>query len=210
MDIRRKDLETLLSQVRKRWRDPRLFEDAAGDGVAAVSADSLAVLERAGRILDGRGGVFFTFGVIPLVEEVTWTTLRPEWPRMDPGVLGEKLVWLKTLKGEQLKGAVAATAKELGMDAATLEVSVLSKSELRAARKDAAREQWRAEVTPLMEKYPKRSPKPLRVLFKSACERIDGLTREICEHVIEEVAEALLREKVLKTSWREPGAPIRG
>jgi hypothetical protein len=39
MDIRRKDLETLLSLVRKRWRNPRLFEDATGDGVAAVSAE---------------------------------------------------------------------------------------------------------------------------------------------------------------------------
>jgi hypothetical protein len=61
-----------------------------------------------------------------------------------------------------------------------------------------------------MENYPKRSPKPLRALFKEACERIDGLTREICDEVIDDVAEALLREKGLKTSWREPGAPIRG
>ena len=112
MDITRKKLETLLSKVRKRWRNPRLFEDATGDGVAAVSADSLAVLEHAGRILDGRGGVFFALGVAPPVEDVTWATLRPERPRIDPDVLAEKIVWLKTLKGEQRKEAVAAIAKK--------------------------------------------------------------------------------------------------
>src|SRR5262249_27635240 len=145
MGISRKDLETLLSKMRKRC-DPRLFEPPTGDGVAVVSAESLAVLKRDGRIADGRGGTFFSAPkVVAPADAVTFTTLRPERPRIDPGVLGEKIVWLKTLKGEQRKGAVAATAKELGMDAAALEVSVLSKSELRAARKDAAKEHWRAE-----------------------------------------------------------------
>jgi hypothetical protein len=209
IDITRKDLETLLSQVRKRWRNPRLFEDATGDGVVAVSADSLAVLEGAGRILDGRGGVFFALGVAPPVEDVTWTTLRPERPRIDPGVLGEKIVWLKTLKGGQRKGAIAATAKELGMDAAALEASVLSKSELRAARKDAAKEQWRAEVTPLMQKYPERSPLPLPKLFKEASSRIVGLTRETFKEVLRE-QKVWLEQKGLKTSWDAAGAPTRG
>lgn len=209
IDITRKDLETLLSQVRKRWRNPRLLEDATGDGVVAVSADSLAVLEGAGRILDGRGGVFFALGVAPPVEDVTWTTLRPERPRIDPGVLGEKIVWLKTLKGGQRKGAIAATAKELGMDAAALEASVLSKSELRAARKDAAKEQWRAEVTPLMQKYPERSPLPLPKLFKEASSRIVGLTRETFKEVLRE-QKVWLEQKGLKTSWDAAGAPTRG
>jgi hypothetical protein len=209
MDITRKDLETLLSQMRKRWRNPRLFEDATGDGVAAVSADSLAVLERAGQILDGRGGVFFALGVAPSVEDVTWTTLRPERPRIDPGLLGEKIVWLKTLKGEQRKGAIAATAKELGMDAAALEVLVLSKSELRAARKDAAKEQWRAEVTPLMQKCPERSPLPLPKLFKEASSRIVGLTKRTFKDVLRE-QKVWLGQKGLKTSWDARGAPPRG
>ena len=209
MDISRKDLETLLSQMRKRWRNPRLFEGATGDGVVALPADSLAVLERAGRILDGRGGVFFALGVAPALEEVTWTTLRPDRPRIDPGVLGQKIVWLKTLKGEQRKGAVAATAKELGMDAAALEVSVLSKSELRAARKDAAKEQWRAEVTPLMQKCPERSPLPLPKLFKEVSSRIVGLTKRTFKDVLRE-QKVWLEQKGLKTSWNAAGAPSRG
>jgi hypothetical protein len=209
MDISRKDLETLLSQMRKRWCDPRLFEDAAGDGVAAASADSLALLERAGRILDGRGGVFFALGGAPPVEDVTCTTLHPDRPPIDREAKAQKLARLRTLKGEQLKIAVAATAKELAWDPADL-AAQLPKATQHYLRKEAARERFREELTPLMEKYPKRSPKPLRALFKEACERIDGLTREICEYVIDEVAEALLREKGLKTSWREPGAPKRG
>jgi hypothetical protein len=209
MDIRRKDLETLLSLVRKRWSNPRLFEDATGDGVAVVSAESLAVLERTGRILDGRGGVFFALSVAPPVEDVKWTTLRLERPRIDPGALGEKIVWIKTLKGERRKDAIAATAKESGMDAAALEASVLSKSELRAARKDAAKEQWRAEVTPRMQKYPERSPEPLPKLFKEVKSRIDGLTQRTFKDVLRE-QKVSLEQKGLKTSWDVGGAPRRG
>jgi hypothetical protein len=209
MDISRKDLETLLSLMRKRWRDPPLFKGPTGVGVTVVSAKSLAMLKRDRRIVDGRGGVFFALGVAPPVEDVTWTTLRPERPRIDPGVLGEKIVWLKTLKGEQRKGAVAAAAKELGMDAAALEVSVLSKSELRAARKDVAKEQWRAEATPLMQKYPERSPLPLPKLFKEVSSRIVGLTRQTFKEVLRE-QKAWLEQKGLKTSWDAAGAPTRG
>jgi hypothetical protein len=56
MDISRKDLETLLSLMRKRWRDPPLFKGPTGVGVTVVSAKSLAMLKRDRRIVDGRGG----------------------------------------------------------------------------------------------------------------------------------------------------------
>jgi hypothetical protein len=59
-----------------------------------------------------------------------------------------------------------------------------------------------------MEKYPERSPKPLRDLFKNL--GIEGLTLRIFLDVIREVAAALLDEKGLKTSWNAPGAPPRG
>ena len=123
-------------------------------------------------------------------------------------MLGEKIVWLKTLKGEQRKAAIAATAKELGMDAAALEASVLSKSELRAARRDAAKEQWRAEVTPLMQKCPERSPLPLPKLFKEASSRIVGLTKRIFKDVLHE-QKVWLEQRGVKTSWDAAGAPIR-
>ena len=209
MDIRRKDLETLLSQMRKRWRNPRLFEDATGDGVTVLSEESLAVLKRDGRIVDGRGGVFFALGVTPSVEDVTWTTLRPERPRIDPGLLAEKIGWLKTLKGEQRNGAIAATAEESGMDAAAIEASVRSKSELRTARKDAAKEQWRAEVTALMQNSPVRSPLPLPKLFKEASSRIVGLTKRTFKDVLRE-QKVWLEQQGLKTSWDARGAPPRG
>ena len=84
----------------------------------------------------------------------------------------------------------------------------LSRSAQRHLRKERAPERWREEATSLMEQYPERSPKPLPELFKYL--RIDGLTRQIFKNVICEVAAALLREKGLKTSWTEPGAPPRG
>ncbi len=84
----------------------------------------------------------------------------------------------------------------------------LSKSAQRHLRKERAREQWREDATKLMEQFPERSPKPLRELFRSV--GIDGLTRQIFKDVIRDVAVALLREKGLKTSWTEPGAPSRG
>jgi hypothetical protein len=143
------------------------------------------------------------------VEDVTWTTLRPERPRIDPGVLAETIIWLKTLRGEQRKRAVAAKAKELGMDTAALETSVLSKSELRAARKYAAKEQWRAEVTPLMQKCPERPPLSLPKLFNEVSSRYVGLTRRTFKEVLRE-QKVWLEQNGMKTSWDAAGAPTRG
>jgi hypothetical protein len=101
MDISRKDLEALLSKTRKQWCDPPLFEGPTGDGVAVVSADSLAVLKRDGRILDGRGGVFFALGVAPPVEDVTWTTLHPERPHVDFADLESEYLHIASLFPEE-------------------------------------------------------------------------------------------------------------
>jgi hypothetical protein len=205
LGLSRGDAASRVSILRKRG----LFAPATGNGVVVASAESLATLQR-GPIFDGRGGIFYSASkVIACAEDVTFTTLHPERPRIDPGVLGEKIVWLKTLKSKQRKDAVAATAKELGMDAVALEVSVLSKSELRAARKDAAKEQWRAEVTPLMQKFPERSPLPLPKLFKEVSSRIVGLTRETFKEVLRE-QKVWLEQNGLNTSWGAAGAPPRG
>jgi hypothetical protein len=128
-------------------------------------------------------------------------------PYVDREALTQKIARLRTLEGEQLKIALSATAKECGWDPAEL-AERLPKSAQRYLRKENARERWRDEARILMEQSPERSPKPLLVLFKGL--QIDGLTRQIFMDVIREVAAALLREKGLKTSWSEPGAPPRG
>jgi len=174
-----------------------------------VPAEVVDKLERGEGILIAPGKVFYARPGGPPVDHSALVTLRPERPRIDPGVLGEKIVWLKTLNGEQRKDAIAATAKESGMDAAALEALVLSKSELRAARKDAAKEQWRAEVTPLMQKCPERSPLPLPKLFKEASSRIVGLTKRTFKDVLRE-QKVWLEQKGLETSWDAAGAPTRG
>ena len=174
-----------------------------------VPAEVVDKLERGEGILIAPGKVFYARPGGPPVNHSALVTLHPERPRIDFGVLGQKIVWLKTLKGKQRKDGVAATAKEYGMDAATLEASVLSKSELRAARKDAAKEQWRAEVTPLMQKFPERSPLPLPKLFKEASSRIAGLTTRAFKDVLRE-QKVWLEQRGLKTSWDTAGAPTRG
>ena len=178
-------------------------------GVLLVPQEIVEKLARGEGVLIAPGKVLYARAGGPPIDYSAFTTLRAERPRVGREALAQKIAWLRTLKGEPLKIALPATAKELAWDPADL-AAQLPKATQRYLRKEAARERFREEVTPLMEKYPKRSLKPLRALFKEACERIDGLTREICEYVIDEVAEALLREKGLKTSWREPGAPIRG
>jgi hypothetical protein len=177
--------------------------------VFRVPAGVVDKLERGEGILIAPGKVFYARPGGPPVDHSALVTLRPERPRIDPGLLGEKIVWLKTLKGEQRKGAISATAKEVGMDAAALEVLVVSKSELRAARKDKAKEQWRAEVTPLMQKCPERSPLPLPKLFKEVSSRIVGLTKRTFKDVLRE-QKVWLEQKGLKTSWDARGAPTRG
>jgi hypothetical protein len=98
MDISRKYLETLLSHVRKRWRNPPLFEGPTGDGRTVASAKSLAVLKRDGRIVDGRGGTFFSAPeVVTRAEAVAFTTLRPKRPPVDSGKLAQEVARLKGL-----------------------------------------------------------------------------------------------------------------
>jgi hypothetical protein len=103
-----------------------------------------------------------------------------------------------------LRIAVADTAKEWAYDPEDL-AERLSRSAQRTLRRESAREQWRQKATILMEQNPKRSPKPLRDLFKDL--GIKGLTHRIFLDVIREVAAALLEQKGLKTSWNAPGAP---
>src|SRR5262249_5267008 len=112
MGISRKDLESRLSHMRKRWCDTPLFEAPTGDGVAVVSAESLAVLKRDGQIVDGRGGTFFGAPkVVAPAEAVTFTTLRPERPPVDSAKLAQEVGRLKGLKKRQQIVELDATAK---------------------------------------------------------------------------------------------------
>jgi hypothetical protein len=203
LGLLRRDTATLASQLRKRG----LFASATGNGLVVASAESLATLRR-GPIFDRRGGIFFAAPERPApLDPAVFTALRAERPRVDREAQAQKVAWLRTLEGEQLKIALTATAKELGWDPVDL-AERLSKSAQRYLRKERARERWREEASRLMEQYPERSPKPPRDLFKDL--RKDGLTRQIFMDVIREVAAALLQEKDLKSSWSAPGAPPRG
>jgi hypothetical protein len=87
MNISRQDLETLLAQMRKRWRNPPLIKGASG-GMTAVSPKSLAVLKRDGRIVDGRGSTFFkTPNFVERTGDVTFATLAPKRPPVDSGTI---------------------------------------------------------------------------------------------------------------------------
>jgi hypothetical protein len=202
--------EAAVFKMRKRgvlaWpaRKGRAADARYRAGWVGKSVETVAKQARGEAVLDGKDVPLWE----PPIKPSDVVTLHSDRPHVDRVAKAQKLSWLRTLKGAQLKIAVAVTAKELGWDPMDA-VAQLPRAAQRYLRKEAAREQFQEEVTPLMEKYPKRSPQPLRVLFKKSCERIDGLTREICDEVIDEREEALLREKGLKTSWREPGAPIR-
>jgi hypothetical protein len=125
MGISRKDLESRLSHMRKRWCDPPLFERPTGDGVAVVSAESLAVLKRDGRIVDGRGGTFFGAAKVAApAEAVTFTTLRPERPPVDSAELAQEIGRLKGLKKRQQIVELDVTAKALGIPRMQLELMV--------------------------------------------------------------------------------------
>jgi hypothetical protein len=132
--------------------------------------------------------------------------LRPERPRIDRAAQAQKFASLRTLKGEALKIGVAAVAKELGLNPEDV-AERLPRSAQRYLRKENARERWREDARKLMEQHPERSPKPLLELFQGL--GVDGLTREIFFEVLRQVAVDLLREKGLKTSWSEAGAPRR-
>jgi hypothetical protein len=174
----------------------------------SVSAQTRAKTERGETIFNKKGKVFWVPDVSQAapVEAAVFKTLRAERPHLDREAQAKKVAWLRTLKGEELKVAVTATAKELGCDPADV-AERLSRSAQRYLKSENARERWREEATRLMQQYPKRSPKPLPDLFKDL--RKDGLTKRIFKDVIREVG-AALQEKGLKTSWSAPGAPTRG
>jgi hypothetical protein len=186
MNISRKDLETLLSLTRKRWRDPTLFERPTGDGEAVVSATSLAVLKRDGRIADGRGGTFFSApGLVEHTEGVKFTTLRPERPPVDSGELAREVARLKELKKREQEVELDTKAKALGVPRVQLELMVkpaaqVAKNARRKAIGEAAKEKWREEYRVLAS-----DPKglPNRAKLWEVARRIPGLTRQIFREV---------------------------
>jgi hypothetical protein len=190
MNIGRKYLEMVLSQMRKRWCDPPLFEDATGDGVVVVSAESLAVLKRDGQIVDGRGGTFFsTPGLVARTEPVTFTTLRAERPPVDLDKLALQIRRLKGLKRNQQDVEFDPVAKDLGVPRMLLELMVrptaqVVKHKERKAIGEAAKEKWRAEYRVLasdLKGLPNR-----KKLWEAARRVISGLTRQMFREVISE------------------------
>jgi hypothetical protein len=155
MHISRKDLETLLSQMRKRWRDQPLFEGPTGVGVTAVSAECLAVLKRDGCIVDGRGGIFFSAPKeVASAETVTFTMLRPERPHIDSEKLAQEVGRIKGLKKGQQNIEIDALAKASGVPRMAIELMVrpaepLAKNAARNAIQEAAKEKWRADYREL-------------------------------------------------------------
>ena len=140
-------------------------------------------------------------------EDVGTAVPHAERLGVDRGALAQKIAWLRTQKGEQLKIALSATTNELGCDPADL-VERLSKSAQRYLRKESARERWREKVRRLMEQNPGRPPKPLPDLFEES--RKDGVTRQDFRDVICEEAAALGQQTGLKISWSAPGNPYVG
>src|SRR5262245_11224615 len=180
MGITRKDLETLLFNMRKR-RHPLLLEPPTGHGVAVVSAESLAVLKRDGRIVDGRGGTFFGAPkVVVPTEAVTFTTLRPERPPVDSAKLAQEVGRLKSLKKGQQIVELDAAAKALGVARTQLELMVrpaeqVVKNAERKAIRDAAKQKWREDyrVVKDLERL------PVRKTLWEAARGIPGLTRQM-------------------------------
>ena len=187
MHISRKDFETLLSQMRKRWCDPPLFGGPSGVGVTVVSAESLAVLKRDGRIVDGRVGTFFSAPKVGArAEAVTFTTLRPERPPVDSGKLAQEVGRLKGLKKRQQIVELDATAKALGVPRMQLELMVrpaaqMVKNTERNAIQEAAKEKWRADYR-VLAKHPERLP--VRAKLWEEARGIPGLTRQMFRDVI--------------------------
>jgi hypothetical protein len=189
MGISRKDLESRLSHMRKRWCDPPLFEPPTGDGVVVVSAESLAVLKRDGRIADGRGGTFFNAPkVVARAETVTFTTLRPERPPVDSGKLAQEVGRLKGLKKRQQIVELDATAKALGMPRMQLELMVrpaaqVVKNAEQNAIHEAAKKKWREDYRVLVKDLERL---PVRKQLWEEARRIPGLTRQMFRDVISE------------------------
>jgi hypothetical protein len=174
MDIRRLDLQTLIAQMRKRWRDPPLFEHPTGDGIIAASVESLSVLKRVGRIVDGRGGVFFSLPKVLAAhaESAKFTTLRPERPHVDSEHLAREVVRLRGLKNTREQSlALDASAKTLGVPRAHLELMVHPLEQVinnpeRKATKRAPPKNAELRYFQLIEAQPGKAPEPRAVLEK--------------------------------------------
>jgi len=150
MNINRKDLETLLSLMPKRWRDPALFEAPNGNGVVEASADSLDVLSRGGRIADGRGGTFFsTAEFVARAQAVSFTTLRPERPHVDLSELESEYLRIASLFPEEQKVARADLAAR-GVDEKVIDLGVRrargKRPAYRCAFANKGREQGRVQA----------------------------------------------------------------
>jgi hypothetical protein len=190
MGISRKELETLLSQMRKRWRDPPLFERPTGAGVIVVSAESLAVLKRCGRIEDGRRGTFFrVLKEAACAEDVKFTTLHPGRPPVDSERLAQEVQRLKGLKKKQQIVEIEVTAKAVGMSSDHLELMVSPASQViknaeRNAIQESAKEKWRVDYR-ILAQNPERLP-DRKKLWEEA-RKVPGLTRQIFRDVISEV-----------------------
>jgi hypothetical protein len=189
MDLGRKFLETLLSHMRKQWRDPPLFELPTGLGITVVSAESLAVLKRDGRIVDGRGATFFSAPkVVARPEAVTFTTLHAERPPIDSEKLAQEVGRLKGLKKRQQIVELDAAAKALGVPRMQLELMVspaaqVVKNAERSKIREAAKEKWRADYRVLV-KDPEQLP--VRKKLWEEARGIPGLTRQMFRDVISE------------------------
>jgi hypothetical protein len=189
INISRQDLETLLSQMRNRWHDPPLIKGARG-GVTVVSPKSLAVLKRDGRIVDGRGGAFFTTPkFVERTEAVTFTTSPPVRPPVHLGKLAQELARLKGLKQKQKTIGMEALAKASGVTVVELELiarpaTQASKHAQRIAIAEAAKEQWRAEYRILArdrERLPNRNE-----LWQRAQKKYPALTRQLFRDILSE------------------------
>lgn len=122
MDISRTDLETLLSQIRKRWCNPPLFDGPTGVGVTVVSPESLAVLKRDGRIVDGRGGTFFRApSFVARAEALTFTPLRPERLPLEDAEVEAEIERLKALPRAEYEAQRESAASRLGVRLSVLD-----------------------------------------------------------------------------------------
>jgi hypothetical protein len=163
-----------------------------------VSPESLAVLKREGRIVDGRGGTFFSTPKVAVrAKPATFTTLRPERPPVDITTLAREVARLKALKNRQRSVELKRTAKALGVPRMQLELMVrpaeqIVKNAERKAIEEAAKEKWRAKYRALA-KHPEQLP--VRTKLWEEARGIPGLTRQIFREIIAEEARVKSRHR---------------
>jgi hypothetical protein len=185
LDVGRKYLEALLSHTRKRWREPPLFEMPTGDGVIVVSAESLAVLQREGRIVDGRGGTFFATPerTAPL-DGTLFTALRVGRLPLEDAEVEAEIERLKALPRAEYEAQREPAATRLGVRLSVLDrlrsddareefggvvaepsVAVMSRAERKAMR-EASLKGAEERYFELIEAQPDRAPEARTVLEK--------------------------------------------